>query len=56
MAGVSWLGPWLAALGSVRPALAFFRGGIGRGWSTGVGGILVETRFEGIHALQEERT
>lgn len=47
------LGSRLAALSSGRPSGAFFRGGIGGRRSTGVGGVLVKTGFEGLDALQE---
>jgi hypothetical protein len=53
MARMAKFGSGRAALGSWRPSGAFFRGGIGRRRSTGVGGVLVEPGFEGLDPLQE---
>jgi hypothetical protein len=43
----------LAVLGSWYPSCTFFGWGICGRRSTGVGGVLVETGFEGLDALQE---
>jgi hypothetical protein len=53
MARMARFGTRLAALGSLRPSCAFFRGGICGRRSTGVRGVLVETGFEGLDALEE---
>jgi hypothetical protein len=53
MAGMARSGLRLAVLSLYCPSFAFFRGGICRRWSTGVGGVLVETGFEGLDPLQE---
>ena len=53
MARMAQLGSRLASLGSLRPSLAFFRGGIGRRRATGAGGVPVHTSFEGLDPLQE---
>jgi len=53
MARMARFGSRLAALSSWRPSGAFFCGGIGGRRSTGVGGVLVETSFEGLDTLQE---
>jgi hypothetical protein len=53
MARMAGLGSRLAALDSWHPASALFRGGICGRRSTGVGGVLVATGFEGLDALQK---
>src|SRR5262249_45402970 len=53
MTRMAGLGSRLAALGRWPPSLALFRGGICGRRSTGVGGVLVETGFEDLDALQE---
>src|SRR5262245_54889000 len=53
MASMTRLASRLASLGSVRPSLTFFCGGISRRRPTGIGGVPVETGFEGLDPLEE---
>src|SRR5262245_24210408 len=53
MASMTRLATGLASLGSLRPSLMFFRGGIGRRRPTGIGGIPLHTGFEGLDPLQK---
>jgi hypothetical protein len=53
MTKMARFGPGLVTRGSWYPSLAFFRGGIGRRRTTGVGGIPMHTGFKGLDPLQE---
>src|SRR5262249_38490545 len=53
MARMARFGSRLAALGSLHPALALFREGIGCRRPTRIGRIPVQTGFKGLNLLQE---